>query len=180
MIPASRHWLAAAGLGLLCLSASCNKVGDEEARAIVRSYIAKLAEAYRVSDAELLDPVATDAEVRRVTALVGIKRDSGLNLDSELLEVTFGKIERKKEEILVETQERWRYRDRQIGTGKVVGLPSEDFYSIRYSLLREKDKWRVDQISFITPPEIGRIAPPMTTDVRAAHGLLPREEEGKK
>jgi hypothetical protein len=120
--------------------------------------------------------VVSDRQGLKLTGLIGVKRDADLNLDAQLLELRLVKVERKGKEVLVETRERWHYRDLQIGTGKQMGDESTDAYHLRYHLAREKDRWVVDQIDFVDPPQVGRKAAPMAIDTRVLHGLPPKEE----
>jgi hypothetical protein len=158
------------------LAAGCQPLSDADAQKLVTMYLTRLVEAYRASDAEIAAPVVSDREALKLTGLVGVKRDANLNLDAELLEIAFGKISRKGKEVLVETRERWHYRDRQIGTGKQVGEESFDSYHLRYHLAREKDRWVVAELEFVDPPQVGRKSAPMTVDARVLHGLPPPEE----
>jgi hypothetical protein len=166
-------WLAAAGVALF--AAGCHRFSDADAQKVVTTYITRLVEAYRASDAEITAPVVSDRQALKLTGLIGVKRDADLNLDADLLELAFERTERKGKQVLVETRERWHYRDRQIGTGKQVGDESTDAYHLRYHLAREKDRWVVDEIEFIDPPQVGRKSAPMAIDPRILHGLPPPE-----
>jgi hypothetical protein len=168
-------------VALFLLLPACGRLGDEAARQLVRTYLARVAEAYRVSDAELAAAVASDREVRKLTGLIGVKRDSALNLDAQLLDLEFERLERRGGAVRVYTRERWHYRDLRIGTGEQVGEESTDRYHLCYTLAREKDRWVVDETAFVDPPVVGRKAVPITTDVRVLHGIPPKEgpEEDK-
>jgi hypothetical protein len=160
----------------LLAAAACQRVSDADAEKLVRTYLTRLVEAYRASDADLAAPVVSEREATKLTGLIGVKRDANLTLDAELLEIVFDRVERKAHEVRVETRERWRYRDRQIGTGKQVGEESFDSYRMRYHLVREKERWVVDTLEFVEPPHIGRKSAPVAVDPRVLHGLAPAEE----
>lgn len=171
-----RQRLVPAGLAAFALAASgCGGLDDGAARKLVQAYLSRVIEAYRISDAELAAPVASDREVRKLTGLIGVKRDSDLNLDAQLLEIQFERIERPGKQVRVYTRERWRYRDLQIGTGKQVGEESTDSYRLCYVLGREGGRWVVEETSFVEPPVVGRKVIPMTTDARVLHGLPPKD-----
>ena len=157
-------------------AAGCHRFSDADAQKLVTTYITRLVEAYRASDAEITAPVVSDRQALKLTGLIGVKRDADLNLDAELLDLKFERLERKGDAVLVETRERWHYRDRQIGTGKQVGEESTDAYHLRYHLAREKDRWVVDEIEFIDAPQVGRKSAPMALDPRVLHGLPPPGE----
>jgi hypothetical protein len=158
-------------------AAACHRVSDADAEKVVRAYLARIVEAYRASDAEIAAPVASQREATKLTGLIGVKRDADLTLDAELLEIAFDRFARDGQEVVVETRERWRYRDRQIGTGKRVGEESYDAYRMRYHLAREKGRWVVDRLDFAEPPQVGRKSAPMAVDPRILHGLPPAEEQ---
>lgn len=172
----SRNALVAAGL---VLAAACRGFSDADAEKLVRTYIQRLIEAYRASDAQVVDPVVSDRQGLKLTGLVGVKRDADLNMEAKLLEIEFLGTRRDGGAVLVETRERWHYRDLQIGTGQQVGEESTDAYHLRYRLAQEKGRWVVDQIEFASPPEVGRKAAPMTIDPRVLHGLPPKGAEEK-
>jgi hypothetical protein len=157
-------------------AAACHRASDADAERLVRAYLTRLVEAYRASDAEIAAPVVSEREATKLTGLIGVKRDADLTLDAELLEIAFDRFERKGSEVVVETRERWRYRDRRIGTGKQVGDESYDAYRMRYHLAHEKGRWVVDRLEFAEPPQIGRKSAPMAVDPRILHGLPPAEE----
>jgi hypothetical protein len=170
-------FIVAAALALALGAGGCRRFSDADAQKLVTTYITRLVEAYRASDAEITAPVVSDRQALKLTGLIGVKRDGNLNLDAQLLDLEFEGFERKGEQVLVETRERWRYRDLQIGTGKQVGDESTDAYHLRYHLAREKERWVVDQIEFVDPPQVGRKAAPMAMDPRVMHGLPPKDEE---
>lgn len=174
MVDTRRALLGLAATALLL--GGCGRLGDEDARRLVQSYVTRVAEAYRAGDAELTDPVASDRLVRRLTGLIGVKHDNNMVMESEVLELQFLSVERPGKAVVVETRERWRYRDREIGTGRQIGEESTDAYHVRYHLARESGKWVVDQIEFAEPPVVGRKAAPMVTDTRVLHGLPPKDE----
>jgi hypothetical protein len=166
---------------LLTVVASCRaSQEDEEAKQAVRAYLTRVIDAYRVSDAELTDPVASDREVRKLTGLIGVKRDSGVNLHAELLDLQFERVEKVKDGFSVSTREKWTYRDLAIGTGKQVGEGSTDSYRMVYKLERDKDRWVVGETAFSEEPVIGRKFAPVTTDVRTLHGLPPAGQDEEK
>ena len=165
------RWPAAALLGA-ALASGCGGLGNADAEKLVRTYLARVAEAYRASDAEIAGPLVGDEQAKKLLGLIGVKRDAGITLDAQLLEVRFERFSRGGGEVLVDTRERWYYRDRRIGSGEQVGADSTDAYHVRYHLARPKDRWVVERLEFLDPPEVGRKSAPVTTDVRVLHGML--------
>ncbi|HTN51155.1 MAG TPA: hypothetical protein VML50_02030 [Anaeromyxobacter sp.] len=153
------------------LLASCRRSGEDEARAAVANYLVKLVQAYRSSDETIVDPFVTEAQGRTLTGLIGVKQDMGVLLDSQLLDIRFESVRVDGEGFLVDTRERWHYRDLALRTGTQVGDDSLDSYAIRYRLVREEGKLKIAQIEFREPPAVGRKLPPVQLRSRAAHGL---------
>lgn len=150
-------WPASAALLALL---GCRDPSDREAARLVESYDARVVEAFRESDPRLLEPVAGAAEARRLAALIGVKADAGLTLDASLLALRILGVERRGGEVVVRTEERWRYRDRRIGSGEQVGPESRDRYFVAYHLGKVGGRWVVDRIAFEKPPQVDRAAGP--------------------
>jgi hypothetical protein len=170
MKASARHrsgWALACALVLA--AASCTRLSDEDAVKVVRAYDRQLVEAFRAGDATLIERVAGDSEAKKITGLVGVKVDQDLFLDAELEEFRVLGVKRSGSVVLVDTEERWYYRDRRIGSGATVGQDSRDRYRIRYTLGKARAGWVVDHLEFRSPPEVGRASgPPL--DPRALHG----------
>ncbi len=143
-------------LGTLAAGASCSGLSERKAEALVRRYNQQLVEAYRTADVQLMEGLVGDQEGKKLTGLIGVKRDMGLTLDAELLMLTVQAVEASPGSIAVLTDERWRYRHRRIGTGETVGEESTDHYSLRYLLREVKRAWVVEAVRFETPPSVGR------------------------
>lgn len=158
MTRAVAMWL---GLAL----AACTR--GEDPRALVERYNRVVTEAYRRADPNLVEAVAAPAEARRLLALIGVKHDLGVTLDAILLALEVKKSERDGDDLHVATHERWRYRDRQIGTGEPVGVESTDEYDLDYHFRRSGESWKVERVQFTQPPRVGQ----------PLHGPLPQRGE---
>lgn len=144
---------------------------DAEAEEVVRRYNALVTEAYRTGDFRVAQPVLGPDEFRKVAAHVGVKLDQGITLDARLTGFKVEKVERKGEEVLVLTDERWHYLDRKIGSGEQVGQDSRDHYRMRYVLRLVDGKWVVDRTEFAEKPEVGRKQVPDQAPASAFHGM---------
>jgi hypothetical protein len=135
-----------AALLALGLSAACAP-GNADAERAVRAYDAALAAAYRANDPAGLASVATAREVRKVTALVDLKRAGGLVLESTLesLEV-LAVAAPSRERMEVSARERWRYFDRPAGGGPPPGPGFLVVVDLDYVLVREGGAWKVDEV----------------------------------
>jgi hypothetical protein len=148
------------------------------ARAAVQRYLDKTIEAYRVSDAALMDPYVNEQQGRKLTGLIGVKRDAGVYLDAMLLSIEYTLAERRGDRWVVETRERWAYRDRKIGSGQQVGDESLDSYQMRYTFSRDGRRWVLEDLEFTAPPVVGRKSAPIPVDARILHGV--RSVDGPK
>ncbi len=166
-------------LSCVVAAAACRRGPDPaEAERVVRAYLARLAEAYRASDEAIVDPLVGEAQARKLVGLIGVKRDAGVTLDAQLLDLRVERAEERDGTIRVLTRERWHYADRRIGTGEQVGADSSDSYHLEYTLARKDGAWIVEQIAFVEPPQVGRTQAPLPTDTRVLHGLPPKEPAG--
>ena len=162
-------------LALAVLLACAGGGSREEAEQAVRTYIARLTDAYRTSDASLVDPLVGHQQGLKLVGLIGVKRDAGVVLDAKLLEIQFTRVERAGGGWVVETKERWYYKDRRIGTGEQVGDDSTDSYAMRYHFSRKDGRFVLEDLEFAAVPVVGRKTAPLPTDTRVLHGLPPPE-----
>lgn len=158
--------LAAAALALACARGS-----REDAEQAVRTYLARLVEAYRTSDASLVDPLVGEKQGIKLVGLIGVKRDAGVVLDAKVLDLAFTRVEREGGGWVVETKERWYYKDRRIGTGEQVGEDSTDSYAMRYTFARKDGRLVLEDLAFVGDPVVGRKVAPLPTDARVLHGM---------
>jgi hypothetical protein len=160
-------------IALLALTGlSCQKgPRDAEAEEVVRRYNALVTEAYRTGDFRVVQPVIGPDELRRVAAHVGVKLDQGITLDARLVEFKVEAVERKGDEVVVRTEERWHYLDRRIGSGDQVGQDSRDHYRMRYFLQKVDGRWVVDRTEFAEKPEVGRTEVPDKAPASSFHGV---------
>lgn len=147
----------------------CGGVSRPEAKRLVERYNAVVAEAYRRGDVKLVDGVVGPEEGRKLTGLIGVRLDMGVAMDSKMLSLEVLDVASKGDLLKVRTRERWRYCDRQIGTGTVVGEESEDEYVMLYHLARSRGRWLVERIEFAAPPKIGR----KQSHWSAGHEIMP-------
>lgn len=171
----SRNPLLLVAVAIAAL-ASCKGGGKAEAEQAVRTYLARLADAYRTSDASLVDPLVSEAQGLKLVGLIGVKRDAGVVLDAKLLDLQFTRVEREGNQWVLETRERWYYKDRKIGSGEQVGQDSTDAYSMRYRFSRKDDRLVLEDLAFVGQPVVGRSVAPMPVDSRVLHGLPPAGE----
>jgi hypothetical protein len=167
---------------LVAAIAACQGVSNEEALQLVERYNRVVCEAYRRGDVNLIDPVVGPNEGKKLTGLIGVRLDMGMTLDAELLSLEVTGVEQHEHTLQVQTRERWRYRDRKIGTGEQIGEESLDYYEMLYIFKKINKAWMVDKIKFTAPPRVGRKTTPWGADAKVMHGIVEsaqeRESEG--
>lgn len=165
--------LAATGLALVTLvaMAACRDPGRDAAEQAVRSYLDKLIEAYRASDETIVDPLVGDELGYRLTGLIGVKTDGGIRMEAKLLELEFEGVREEGAHVVVDSRERWYYRDVRLDGKGQVGEDSIDVYVNRYRLRRVDGGFKILAVEFREPPTVGRTATPLVLDTRKAHGL---------
>lgn len=132
-------------LGLLPLAAGCRGSRVErDAEAAVRAYNEALVVAYRTNDPRGLERVAGAHEVRKLTALIDLKRNGNLALESKVEELEIIAVERSGPDGLeVRTRERWRYWDRALKPGMPAGPVFVADLWMRWKLGREAGVWKI-------------------------------------
>ena len=157
---------------LLALAAgACRGPSERTVREAILNYNRTVIEAYRTADPELVESVAGPEEARKITGLIGVRLDMGRVLEAELLELAVEGVRRERDgSVVATTRERWRYRERELGSGRPTGPDSEDEYRIGYRLRRRGRAWIVDRTWFAAPPRVGRPLPGWEEGGRVDHG----------
>jgi len=139
----------AAALSFAALAACAGRPDPELARA-VREYDDALVRAYSTSDACAMDAFAAGKEAGRVRVLVDLKTSAGLALESRLESFEVTRTEAKGDAATVETREQWRYHDRSLRPGKAPGPEFASRMVLRYALVREGGRWKVESVSTLS------------------------------
>lgn len=166
--------LLAAGL----CAPSCRRpeLPDEKAVELVRAYNDRVIAAYRHADARLVEGFAGPDEAKKILGLVGVKADQGLFMEATILEFRSHGVKQADGKVVVETREKWYYRDRRMKTGAQEGQDSTDTYHLRYTLGKPEGKWVVEQVDFASPPQVGRTEVLTTGDAETMHGISLRDD----
>jgi hypothetical protein len=167
-------------LASVCIvaAAACKRgPSREDAEQAVRTYLGRLVEAYRTADVSLVDPLVSEQQGLKLVGLIGVKQDAGVVLDAQLLDLVFTGAQRAGDGWVIETRERWFYRDRKIGSGEQVGQESSDAYALRYRFAPKDGKLILEDLEFLGEPVVGRKSAPLPTDARVFHGMAPPEEQ---
>jgi hypothetical protein len=97
-----------------------------------------------------------------------VRLDAGLTLDAQMLSLEVTGVERAGDQMQVRTRERWKYRDRRIGTGEQVSEESLDAYEMLYVFQWVDPSWVVNEIRFMSEPQVGRQKLPFPNERPAA------------
>ncbi len=136
------RWTAVA-IAAACLACSPAR---RDAEQTTRGYADGVVQAYRRNDPKLAEPYASVREMRRVTALVDLKRSSGLALDSALERFEVAAVQEFPDHLVARTRERWRYHDRPLDAVRPAGPEFLADMDMEYELVREDGRWRVDAV----------------------------------
>lgn len=134
----------------LLLSGCLQKPQDPETMEIrnaVRKYNRALIDAYGTFDMKLLEPSATEKEIRKVDVLTLTLREENKRLEARLEKLRFtsaGKI--TEAAARVTTEEKWRYRHVGLRDGKPLGAEKEESSTLRYFLIKTPAGWKVDSV----------------------------------
>lgn len=113
----------------------------------VRRYLDASRAAYLANDPALLAPVATERELRKVIALIDLKRANGLVLDGTVESLEVQRVTRTEDgKLQVATRERWRYFDRPAAGGGPSGQVFVAVMELDYDLVLEGGAWKVAEV----------------------------------
>ena len=142
----ARGWLAVAVVLAGSVTTGCGSDLDAEGERVARAYCDALVVAYRTSDANAVQPVATEKEWRKLFTLIDLKRAAGLVLESELESLKVTAVEQPGPGVMtVAATERWRYFDRPIELGTPPGTEFVVEMDLMYSFVDEDGAWKMDQ-----------------------------------
>lgn len=115
-----------------------------EAEAAVRAYNEAIVVAYRTNDPRGLEDVAGPKELRKLVALIDLKRNANLMLESRIEEFEVLGVEISgAAAATVRTRERWRYWDRALKPGIPAGQVFVADMWMTWTLGREAGRMRV-------------------------------------
>lgn len=121
-------------IALVLAQGACD-ANRRDGEAAVRAYNDALIEAYRTADPAGLEAVAGPDECRRIQVLIDLKESNRIVLESTLESLEVISVEPAESGGLqVETQERWRYRDRPKDPGRPPGDELVAETGLRYDL----------------------------------------------
>ncbi len=149
-------WLAAAAVAATSGCGRWQLAHDGEAA--VRAYNDAIIVAYRLNDPSGLERVAGEDEVRRLTALIDLKRNGRLALESEIQELAvLGVASPGPDRMTVATRERWRYWDRALQPGIPTGPVFVADLWMTWELGRARGDWKVlrgrtERSEYLEPP----------------------------
>jgi hypothetical protein len=127
------------------ITTGCGSDLEAEGERAVRAYCEAVIVAYRTSDANVVQPVTTEKEWRKLFTLIDLKRAAGLVLESELESLVVAEVKRPIPGVMtVLATERWRYFDRPVDLGKAPGTEFVVEMDLMYSFVDEDGEWKMD------------------------------------
>jgi len=132
---------------------ACARIPDERAEALVRTYNDRVAAAYRAADPRLVDGVVGPEEAGKLAELIRLKDQRGIWLDARLQQLEVRRVDRPSStRVVVKTDERWLYVDREVASGNPVGDAVDERYEMRYVLEPVAGVWVVTRVEFVDAP----------------------------
>jgi hypothetical protein len=132
---------------------ACDRLPDERAANLVRTYNDRVAAAYRAADPQLVDGVVGPEEAGKLAELIRLKDQRGIWLDARLQQLEVRRVDRpSRTRVVVETDERWLYVDRQVASGDPVADAVDERYEMRYVLEPVAGVWVVTRVEFVDAP----------------------------
>lgn len=126
---------------------ACNKVSETEKGQLLKAvnkYNSMLIRTYMEADLDLMRGVTTDNQLKKIlpTVLALRARNNLMMADQKTFEVK--KISVSGTKAFLETVEEWDYWWQHKDTGEITEPRKITRYSIRYNLVNEEGKWKVD------------------------------------
>lgn len=153
-------WAACAFAVAAATGACTGRQGIEEhrVRAAVGEYNLILPRAYALRRAELLEPCTTENERERVSTLIAALDGEGRVLDARQEQFGVESVSvftppRLADLVSVET---WWYRHADSRTGVEVKPPQRIRYRLRYKVVQNQGRWRVDRLELLKSDDLGR------------------------
>ena len=137
---------AAALFAILMCSFGCRGKGNEEVENFIPNYLSILQAVHADANLNLLVPVATEKELKKVFPTVQTLQATGNRMPTEILEFRIKGSKVKGEQATVTTSERWRFWWVDRGSGAVTKPKSEEAYNLEYHLVKIDGNWKVDSI----------------------------------
>ncbi len=133
-----------AAVALVVLAGCGRWTATREAEAAVRAYNEAIVVAYRTNDPRGLEDVAGPEELRKLIALIDLKRNANLALESRLEEFEVLAVETSgTDAATVRTRERWRYWDRALKPAMPAGQVFVADMWMSWTLGREAGRMKV-------------------------------------
>jgi hypothetical protein len=129
-----------------CVISGCGTDLSREGERVVRAYCEAVVDAYRTGNADVVRPVATEKEWRKIFALIDLKRAEGMVLESELESLAIEDVAQPSPGLMtVVASERWRYFDRPIEIGQPPGTEFLVEMELLYTFVDVDGAWKMDQ-----------------------------------
>ena len=135
--------------------------GIEGMKNAVRGYAQATIDAY-LSDTHIKDlkEYAVQSVAKKMFVFINSDRDRGVAMDMRLNRLVFKNISAGEPRNLIDTEEQWDFRYIDIKTLKPVASIKEARYKLRYTIVRDDDKWLISGIEEREKTLMGDYYPP--------------------
>lgn len=112
--------------------------------AAVRDYNRVLTTVYQRNDVTPIKELAVDNELKKLKHMIEGFQAQNLRMDAELKQMRIESVERwGADNVVVKTEENWRYRRVNVQTGEVVKPPTDIIYKMEYKMVYESGRWQL-------------------------------------
>ncbi len=123
-------------------------------KSIISNYNNGIIYASKTDKSDHLKQYANEKIVTKFHLWLKSWHDNNLFMDAKIEDINFKKIDIANQKAVVVTNEKWIYKYIDIKTKKVV-LPETGInYVVRYELLKQKTKWRIEKIDILSEKKV--------------------------
>ncbi len=141
-------------LSLICivllLPASCVKSAEKkDVETVIRAYNNALEKAFETKDFGPLKDLTTEREYNKATIYIMSYAGQDERLSAHLIKFDIKRTAISGNSADAVTSEEWEYERVNMATGEAVTPYTLYTYEMNYKLLKDGDKWKVDQLKII-------------------------------
>lgn len=133
-------------MGSLLLAGCGKKREAAEMENFVMNYCSILQAAYVQADMNLLVPMTTENELKKLFPVFQALKATGNVMKTEIQEFKVKDVDLAGDKATVKTAEKWRFWWQEQESGRITKPHVVESYRLRYHLLRAGGSWKVDSI----------------------------------
>ena len=131
---------------LVVLCACTNYAEKKKIDGVIRTYNKALEGAFGTMDFEPFKKITTEKEYNKVSVYIMSYAGQGETLSAHLVKLEIKRIDVEGSGATAYTSEQWEYERKSTETGEVLRPKTLYLYEMKYSLIKDKDAWKVDRL----------------------------------